>query len=717
MLGINNEDGFHFGKGCLIAGIVLALVLVPNRYMCAAEAMGMESTKSPVALEQENNIPKDMLPNTINSAIPDDATVVSKDLAVTQHGDIKSIGTGKLVTDTTLVGTPDHPADPLAKTSGRSFIPTSLKEVKKVKEVDDAGESNAGHFRRIKHDDSKLYTSKNKATYYFKVGLPREAVVPAALTNNEYGSHWGTYNGTQAFFESDGTLFAQQAKGVIDVSQWQGNINWEAVRSSGVEGAIIRIGYGWGNGPDLTAERNIRECKRLGIPFGIYLYSYAYDANTGRAEGDSTVNLLHQLGVNPADLAYPVFYDLEQWAWTDHTPPSSPLVYDGIVNSWYDRLQSAGYNNLSVYSYTFYLNTALNSNNIRSKTSWVASYGRRTGFNFATNFRCWQYADNGRINGINGDTDLNACGYKDSENEGSVLLSPNDRLTDITEGDYYIGSALNERYLDIAGGSHEEGLPAQIWSPNNGNNQLFHVKPVGKGTYSITSKNSGKALDVRAGSMQKGNSVIQYTPNSGINQLWSFYKTKDGYVNIVSALGDGKSAVLDVTGGNTTLGTQLEIWVPNGGQNQSFRLMQAAGLSTDRVRITNSFSHGNSMDVPGLSRDPETQLQTWLPNGGDNQLFTFVDRGNGRYIIKVAHSNMYLDIKSGYREDGGAIIQFPLTGGDNQLWYLQKYHNGFALRSVSNNKAIDISGMNTAPGAALISYTFLGQANQLWEVG
>ena len=50
-------------------------------------------------------------------------------------------------------------------------------------------------------------------------------------------------------------------------------------------------------------------------------------------------------------------------------------MYDGIVNSWYGKLQAAGYNNLSVYSYTSYLNSALNSGNIHGKTRWVAQYG------------------------------------------------------------------------------------------------------------------------------------------------------------------------------------------------------------------------------------------------------------------------------------------------------------------------------------------------------
>ena len=59
--------------------------------------------------------------------------------------------------------------------------------------------------------------------------------------------------------------------------------------------------------------------------------------------------------VRASDLAYPVYYDLEKWTWKGHQPPTDPNVYNDIVNNWYGALQSAGYKNLGVYSYTSYL--------------------------------------------------------------------------------------------------------------------------------------------------------------------------------------------------------------------------------------------------------------------------------------------------------------------------------------------------------------------------
>lgn len=398
--------------------------------------------------------PDAALPDQVSAAIPDDATVVSEDHAVTADGELKNITTGETVTDPALVGTQDSQPDLLAKTDGESFIPVQADEVKQ-KVAANGGDANAGAAdaqtapdtpdtqpEQPRPNDSSDSEQPNQsdssapsdsastsdsgeaignasdsatATNGAAKATTKGSVRLAALQNNEYGAHWGSYNGTAAFFDASNNLFVQQAKGVIDVSAWQGNINWQAVKNSGVEGAIIRIGYGWDNGFDKQALRNISECRRLGIPFGIYLYSYAYDANTGAAEGSSLVNLLQKAGVSSSDLGYPVYYDLEKWTWAGHEVPNNPGTYNGIVNAWYSKLKSAGYTNLAVYSYTSYLNKELNSSNIHSKTRWVAQYGSSMEYTaFPTNDRGWQYTSKGRVNGISGTVDLSAFGNKTS---------------------------------------------------------------------------------------------------------------------------------------------------------------------------------------------------------------------------------------------------------------------------------------------------------------
>lgn len=349
--------------------------------------------------------PNAKLPDNVSDEISDDATVVSEDLAVTPEGEVKNIETGEIVTDPTLVGTKDQQPDPLAKTNGESFIPVSAEDVKNAVA------------------DANVQLSK--------------------FESNEYGAHWGTYNNSKAFFDYQNNLFVQQAKGVIDVSGWQGDIDWAKAKADGVEGAIIRLGYGEGNNADKKAQRNISECKRLGIPFGIYWYSYADTSSLAKEEGADVVAKLKQFGVNPSDLAYPVYYDLEKWTWEGHQPPTDPNVYNNIVNNWYSALQSAGYKNLGVYSYTSYLQGPLKYADIYAKTTWVAQYGARMGFDsFPTNSRGWQYTSSGKVNGISGNVDMNAFGNKEYESLINLLWVVRDE-------DIAVGASVNAPYADL----------------------------------------------------------------------------------------------------------------------------------------------------------------------------------------------------------------------------------------------------------------------------
>lgn len=364
--------------------------------------------------------PNAKLPDNVSDEISDDATVVSEDLAVTPEGEVKNIETGEIVTDPTLVGTKDQQPDPLAKTNGESFIPVSAEDVKNA--VADANDANSAQ-SQSSQSNTKVQTAK--------------------FESNDYGAHWGTYNNSKAFFDYQNNLFVQQAKGVIDVSGWQGDIDWAKAKADGVEGAIIRLGYGEGNNADKKAQRNISECKRFGIPFGIYWYSYADTPSIAKEEGADVVAKLKQFGVNPSDLAYPVYYDLEKWTWEGHQPPTDPNVYNNIVNNWYSALQSAGYKNLGVYSYTSYLQGPLKHADIYAKTTWVAQYGARMGFDsFPTNSRGWQYTSSGKVDGISGNVDMNAFGNKEYESLINLLWVVRDE-------DIAVGASVNAPYTDL----------------------------------------------------------------------------------------------------------------------------------------------------------------------------------------------------------------------------------------------------------------------------
>ena len=211
---------------------------------------------------------------------------------------------------------------------------------------------------------------------------------------------------SSSFYNGDGSLYLKHAMRVVDVSEWQGAIDWEKVRASGVDAAIIRIGYGEGNEDDYAA-RNIAECERLDIPYGLYLYSYAYDSATARDEAVWTASLMAHFQAKPE---LPIYYDLEEWTWAGHEPPSDVSTYESIVRTYVDTLRSYDIGNVSIYSYTSYLQGPLNSQYIWSMASWVAQYNSHLTFEnpYEPDFHGWQYTSSARVSGIETNVDMSA---------------------------------------------------------------------------------------------------------------------------------------------------------------------------------------------------------------------------------------------------------------------------------------------------------------------
>lgn len=682
-----------------VVAMTVSVAVVPAYAM---QDIAIEDTPSSFAAtvddaqNSSNSMPDNpyaTLPETVSENISDDSTVVSENLAVTPEGDVQNIETGETVTDAQLVGTQSQQPDPLAKTDGESFIPVSALDVKDAVE------------QSVKQSVEQS-SSKNGAT-----------VKLAKFDGNDYGVHWGTYNNTKAFFDYRNNLFVQQAKGVIDVSSWQGDIDWAKAKADGVEGAIIRLGFGWGNDADAKAQRNINECKRLGIPFGIYWYSYAEDASGSRQEGNDVVSKLRQFGVSPNDLKYPVYYDLESWTWTGHTPPTNPNVYNGIVNAWYGALQSGGYQNLGVYSYTSYLQGPLNNANIYAKTRWVAQYGPQMEFTaFGTNDRGWQYTSSGQINGISGSVDMNAFGNKTyAQNSASIDVRKMSAVS-IPNGDYYINVRSKvASSVDIPGASGTDSTAIQLYSGNGSKAQQFTFTKQSDGSYVIINVNSGKALDVRNGAAGNNAVVQQYSANGTNAQRWFIRDSGAGYY-LQSALGNW---VLDLSGGNTANGAAIRLYTPNGTASQLF-VVSCSGVTVpvDTAVIIKSAGNANLVfDVPSASMANGTRIQLYAANGTNAQRFRFRKIGNGTYGIANVNSGKVLDVYGGSTSNGAVLQQYGSNNTVAQQWTVRDYGSGkISLISVNANKAIDVPGANYASSVALQLYAPNGTAAQQWVI-
>ena len=184
----------------------------------------------------------------------------------------------------------------------------------------------------------------------------------------------------------------------IDISEFQEKIDWEKVKKSGIEFAIIRCGYGSDSSyqDDVYWERNVRECERLGIPYGVYLMSYADTVEKARSEAEHTLRLIK--GHNP-ELG--VWHDVED----NKTSGSvSKQTLTNIIKTFCETIKNKGYN-VGVYASVSWLDNKIESQIKEKYPIWVAQYYSRC--EYSGKYVIWQYTSEGKVNGINGNTDMN----------------------------------------------------------------------------------------------------------------------------------------------------------------------------------------------------------------------------------------------------------------------------------------------------------------------
>ena len=187
----------------------------------------------------------------------------------------------------------------------------------------------------------------------------------------------------------------------IDVSEHQGRIDWDAVKASGIDFAILRVGFGapsFGGRVDYQFNRNISECERLGIPYGVYIYSYAFDNQQAADEASMVIDCLS--GHNPR---LPVYYDLED----------NKIIADGRqsgiasrAQTFCNKISAAGYKP-GIYANLNWFNNILTDPVFKSGSwdHWIAQYNSQC--DYTGNYSFWQYKSNGKVPGISGNVDMN----------------------------------------------------------------------------------------------------------------------------------------------------------------------------------------------------------------------------------------------------------------------------------------------------------------------
>ena len=190
----------------------------------------------------------------------------------------------------------------------------------------------------------------------------------------------------------------------IDISSWQTNIDWKKIKSEGVEFAIIRAGYGSNESQiDRNFKTHIENALAAGVNVGIYWFGYAYTVDTAKKEADVCHNIIKSY---KNKITLPVFYDWEydsaRYAKNNGVTPTKKLVTDMTI-AFMDRMKEHGYKT-GYYTNLDYMKNMYEYDRVKNYDLWMAYYSDEKA---SYNCSLQQYTSTGRLNGYNGNLDLN----------------------------------------------------------------------------------------------------------------------------------------------------------------------------------------------------------------------------------------------------------------------------------------------------------------------
>lgn len=189
----------------------------------------------------------------------------------------------------------------------------------------------------------------------------------------------------------------------IDVSYAQGTVNWQAVKSVGVQFAMLRASYGWedkAHQTDAEFYANVKGAKAAGIPIGCYHYSYATTVEEAKKEAAFFLDIIKGI-----QFEYPVVFDVEDECQRNL---GRKLLTD-IVITFCSEMEKAGYY-AAFYTNLDWITNRFDMARLKKYDMWLAQYNDKP--TYSGSFGMWQYTCEGRISGINGDVDRDIA-YKD----------------------------------------------------------------------------------------------------------------------------------------------------------------------------------------------------------------------------------------------------------------------------------------------------------------
>lgn len=206
----------------------------------------------------------------------------------------------------------------------------------------------------------------------------------------------------------------------IDVSAFQGTINWNKVKADGITAAIIRVGGRFGASGKLYTDTkgysNIINATKAGLKVGVYYFTQAINEKEAIEEADFTINFIKDF---KKDITMPVYIDSEYLDGGRHNRITR-AQRTAVCKAFCDRVVKAGYK-AGIYASTSWLNNQLDMSKLDKYEVWVAQYYKEC--QYKGKYGLWQYSSSGRVDGISGNTDMN-YGYVEYWKDGSVTPDP-----------------------------------------------------------------------------------------------------------------------------------------------------------------------------------------------------------------------------------------------------------------------------------------------------
>lgn len=227
--------------------------------------------------------------------------------------------------------------------------------------------------------------------------------VPYNKNANKNKYAWDTYlkinNGYYKYEDGEYTT-----RFGIDVSEHQGEIDWQKVKNAGVEFAILRLGYrGYGSAGkiiiDKTFEQNYENAKNVGIDIGVYFFSQAIDMEEVKEEADTVLENLKE-----KEITYPVVFDLEKIKNDDaRTDNLTEKEITNMTLEFCKIIEQNGYT-ASIYGNAKTFTTKMQLELFNNYNKWYADYQEKPIYPYE--FDIWQYTETGKVDGIEGNVDL-----------------------------------------------------------------------------------------------------------------------------------------------------------------------------------------------------------------------------------------------------------------------------------------------------------------------